>query len=515
VVYRTFLLLFFCLSTVFSFGQIVKPCGTAPYKDPWLKAYQQRSPAAQSRGNQDSVIYLPMTVHSVGKDDGGGHFGTVKILDAFCQLNADYLESNMQFYLTEDIRLINNSAIYEHDSIYLAGLFMLENDVPNTLNTYIVNNPAGNCGYNLPWASMTVAKLCAGKNGHTWAHEVGHHFTIQHPFLGWERGVSYDNSIEPDFSQPAPEYVLYNYTIFKDQPFVDTIIVDTAFVEKVDGSNCQIAADGFCDTAPDYLSGRWECNNGVSRTLQTDPNGTTFRSNASLIMSNSEEGCASRFTPQQMAAMRAYVLEQRQDLFATPFPIQEPVAEVPSLLYPIAGENAPVNQLELAWEVVPHATRYIIQVSRLSTFPEGLTTTYETDQTTLLVNDLVTERNYHWRVRPYNAFYTCTDFSAAEEFEVVESVTSIASIEGLMNMQLLPTVQKTGNSIQLLLETNRPLSGNLKVINAVGGTMYSEKYHSLSNTTTFQIPTHNLPSGVYFVGIETVSGFVFEKIVLN
>jgi len=515
VVYRTFLFLIFCLSTIYSFSQIVKPCGTSPYKDPWLKAYQQRPPTAQSRSNQDSTIYIPMTVHSVGEDDGDGHFGTLNILDAFCQLNTDYRESNIQFYLAEDIRLINNSAIYEHDSIYLAGLFMLENDVPNTLNTYIVRNPAGNCGYNLPWASMTVAKLCAGQNGHTWAHEVGHHFTIQHPFLGWERGVSYDDTIEPDFNNPAPEYVLYNYTIFKDQPFVDTIIVDTAFVEKVDGSNCHIAADGFCDTAPDYLSGRWECSNELSRMVQTDPDGVTFRSDASLIMSNSEEGCASRFTPQQMAAMRAYVLEKRQDLFIAPLPIQASVTTIPTPLYPIAGENAPVDGVELSWETVANATRYFIQVSRLSTFPEGLTFTFETDQTTLLVNDLVSERNYFWRVRPYNAFSTCTDFSTTEEFEVVESLTSLVSIEGLVNIQILPTVQKIGQPIQLLVETTRPLSGSLRVINSLGNTMYSERYRSLSNTSTFQISTHNLPSGVYFMGIETESGFVFEKIVLN
>ncbi len=457
-----------------------------------------------------------MTVHSLGEDDGEGHFGRTKILDAFCQLNTDFQESNIQFYLTEDIRIVNNSAMYAHDSIYLMGLFMLENDLPNSLNTYFVQNPAGNCGYNLPWASMAVAKLCAKTTSSTWAHEVGHHFTIQHPFLGWEMGISYDGSIEPDFSEPAPEFVLYNYTIFKDQPFVDTLIVDTAIVEKLDGSNCHIAADGFCDTAPDYLTGRWECNSsGESRTLQTDPNGDTFRSDASLIMSNSEDGCSRRFTPQQIAAMRAYVLEQRQDLFVNPFAFQQPTSAPTTLLFPLASSEVPVDAVELSWETVPHATQYIIQISRLSSFPDGLTTTYGTNQTSLLIEDLTTERNYHWRVRAYNAFHTCTEFSPSEEFEVVESLTSVATIEGLVEMQVLPTAQEIGQPIQVVVATNQPLTGKLKLINSAGVTLYSTTFQRTIDSTTFQVSTQNLTSGLYFVGIQTATGFVYEKVVLH
>jgi len=474
VINRTFfsiILLFFVIRV---FGQSLQPCGTPAYKDPWLKTYQQRSPEAQVRSNQDSILYLPMTVHSIGEDDGDGHFGTVKILDAFCILNEDFRASNIQFYLADDIQLTNNTAIYEHDSFHLTGLFMLENDIPNTLNTYILKDPAGNCGYNLPWASMTVAKACAGKNNHTWAHEVGHHFTIQHPFLGWEGGISHDGSIAPDYNEPAPDFVVYNYTIFKDQPFIDTLIIDTAFVEKMDGSNCHIAADGFCDTAPDYLTGRWECRGEESRTTQTDPNGVSFKSDASLIMSNSQDECKTRFTPQQIAAMRAYIQEERQDLFMNPSPLELAVEDTPILLSPTGGEDIPVEAVELTWEAVTNATRYIVEISRLRSFPEGLTDTYETDESRLLVDDLVTERNYFWRVRPYNFFHTCTAFSEEAAFEVVESVTSVAAIDGLESMRVQPTIQLVGSPIQILLQTTHSITGDLEVVNSLGQTVYSK-----------------------------------------
>ena len=514
---RIFFLVVFVWSTLSLLGQSLKPCGTPAYKAPWLKAYQQRPPTAQVRGNQDSILYLPMTVHSVGEDDGDGHFGTLNILDAFCTLNEDFKASNIQFYLAADIQLINNTAIYEHDSVYVAGLFMLENDVPNTLNTYLLKDPAGNCGYNLPWASMTVAKMCAGKQNHTWAHEVGHHFTIQHPFLGWEGGISYDGSIEPDYNQPAPEFVVYNYTIFKEQPYIDTLIIDTALVEKMDGSNCHIAADGFCDTAPDYLTGRWECrgNENESRTVQTDPNGVQFRSDASLIMGNSQDECKTRFTPQQIAAMRAYVLEERQDLFVNPLPLESPIVESPNLLYPIGEEAVPVDAVELTWEAVPNATRYIVQISRLRSFPEGLTDTYETEDLTLLVDDLVTERDYFWRVRPYNFYHTCTNFSEEAAFEVVESVTSISKIIGLENIQVQPTIQQIPAPIQVMLQTSLPLTGTLELVNVAGAILYSKPMTIEIGETHIHLPTNRLVDGLYFVGIRTEEGRIFRKVILR
>lgn len=512
---RIVFLVIFAFSYFGGFSQHLTPCGTPGYKSPWLKAYQQRPLEAQVRDRQDSILYLPMTVHSVGDDDGDGHFGTLNILDAFCTLNEDFRASNIQFYLAEEIRLINNTAIYEHVSVYEAGLFMRENDLSNTLNTYILKDPAGNCGYNLPWASMAVAKVCAGPENHTWAHEVGHHFTLQHPFLGWEGGISYDNSSMPDYNQPAPEFVVYNYTIFKDQPFIDTLIIDTAYVEKMDGSNCRIAADGFCDTAPDYLTGRWECRDDESRTTQTDPNGVKFKSDATLIMSNSQDDCKTRFTPQQIAAMRTYVQEERSDLFVNPPSIPLAIDASPTLLYPIGGEAIPVDAVELTWEEVPNATRYIVQISRLRTFPVGLTDTYETEEPLLLVDNLVTERNYFWQVRPYNFLYTCTNFSERAAFEVVESVTSLASIAGLERMLVQPTIQQAAEPIQVLLEANRPLSGSLELITLTGIVRKSEPFTTTVGENRFSIATDALAGGVYLVGVRTNSGAFFRKVLLE
>ncbi len=76
-------------------------------------------------------------------------------------------------------------------------------------------------------------------------------------------------------------------------------------VEKMDFSNCYDSGDRFCDTRPDYLNYRWACApDSLSVTVQKDPNGVEFRSDATLYMSYSLDVCSNRFTDEQIEAMR-------------------------------------------------------------------------------------------------------------------------------------------------------------------------------------------------------------------
>jgi len=115
-----------------------------------------------------------------------------------------------------------------------------------------------------------------------------------------------------NYNEPAPEKVTYDYTYFQDTLILDTLIVDTTYVEKIDGSNCTFAADGFCDTKPDYIASRWNCDeNSNGFTEQTDPNGEKFYSDGSLFMSYALDNCSNRFTEDQIAAMRANLIDEK------------------------------------------------------------------------------------------------------------------------------------------------------------------------------------------------------------
>ena len=496
-----------------AFLQVPSGCGTPTIKSNWLQQYQQRPNTLRKGLEEDTArLYIPMTLHNVGNDEGEIHTDILKILDAFCTLNEDFAPANIQFYLKGDIQYINNSAFNEHDSVLVGGLFMRQYDVPNTVNSYIVKDAGGNAGYNLPWASSAVNKAFIKKTDHVWAHELGHQFTLPHPFFGWENGVSHDQSTPHNYNDTAPEYVLANYTIFKDTLWTDTLIIDTVLVEKVDGSNCHLAADGFCDTSPDYLGVRWSCTiNGVSEIPQTDPNGVAFRSDGSLIMSYAEDDCSGRFTPEQITAMRTYLQEEQANLLNPPL-LEAPITTVPLLNYPIGQEPVPANNIELSWEPVPNATHYVVQVGFNSSFP-GNPGNFETKETSIRLPELLIGRTFYWRVRPYNSFHTCTDHSVTESF-IVSELTGLETIDGLESVSIYPTAAALGNTINMELQTSQTLTGQINVVDLTGRVLYKQDIQNSLGYQRLEIATNSLAAGVYFINVSDGIGQYLQRVVL-
>ncbi|MCO6477988.1 MAG: hypothetical protein J5I94_15255, partial [Phaeodactylibacter sp.] len=233
----TFLILAFTVSLAAQAQAQPGYCGTPAYKSEWLQRYQQ-NPQVVNRSMMPT-LYVPITIHLVGRNDGTGHLPADRLLNAFCRLNEDFEQAAIQFYIKGNIRYINNSNYYEHD--FGAGAQMMDaNNVPNTVNCYFVGDPAGNCGYYHPTQDgVAINRSCLGANDHTWAHEVGHYLDLPHTFYGWE-GATYD------YNSPTPSSIGGSFF--------------SVPVERVNGSNCRTASDGFCDTPPDYLSGLWGCN---------------------------------------------------------------------------------------------------------------------------------------------------------------------------------------------------------------------------------------------------------------
>ncbi|RMF02176.1 MAG: metalloprotease, partial [Bacteroidetes bacterium] len=392
-------------------------------RSPWLKQYQSQPQAFYKGG--DTLFHVALTIHLVGNDEGTAYYGLQSLFPAMCKLNELFAPSHIRFFIEGDLNYINNSSYHDHETVHEGAEMMFANNRPNTLNVYFVQNPAGNCGYNLPYAGIANSIACSGPNDVTWAHEVGHALSLPHPFLGWEGGVSWDGSVDHDFNSPAPERVTYNYTFFQQTYFPpDTLIIDTAYVEKVDGSNCAIAADGFCDTPPDYLASRWSCNgNGLSNTLQTDPNGERFQSEGSFVMNYANDRCQTRFSEEQIAAMRAFLHDQRSNWLRSrgyDLPITESVRPTA----PEDGVSPPANATLLSWTSATHATNYLVQVSRLSSFPGAVTQTYVTSDTSIVLPELAVGRTYYWRVLPYNNLGGCQDFTPRRSFLTSDFVNS-------------------------------------------------------------------------------------------
>jgi hypothetical protein len=447
------------------------PCGTVLGRSPWLINYQANPHLFARRTGE--TLYVPLTIHIVGNNDGSNFYREQNLVQALCTLNADFAPSGIQFYVPGPIRYIRSTEYSSHTTIHKGAEMMFKYNVPNTINTYFVGNASSFCGYNLPYAGIAISQNCAKPSDHTWAHEIGHHFAIPHPFLGWEGGVSWNGSVAHNYNNPAPEKVLYDYTLFKNEYYPDTLIIDTAWVERLDGSNCAFAADGFCDTHPDYLYQRWQCSAARrSNTVQTDPTGEKFTSDASLIMSYAFDQCSAVFTPQQMDAMRAYLTDVRYYYLSDYTPPEVPSTETIRYLRPAENSTVFFRNVTLEWEPVENATAYLIQISTSQNFGIILADTivYEHQAT---FESLRNNTTLHWRVKPLNSYHSCTDFSGRSFFST-SSVSHTTETDLQHSFSVYPTLVQNNTPVRISNRSGKAAS--VQVSDMYGRLLYTTDY---------------------------------------
>ena len=455
------------------------PCGTMPEKSQWLKEYQ-RNPAlfaADIQLRQQNTTYLPISLHLVGKSDSSALIPLTSVLTSFCQLNEDYAQTNIQFYIQYPIHYHYNDSWYVHNTVYEGGAMMLQENIANTINVYFVSSAAGNCGYNLPYAGVAMASGCLF--GHTFAHEIGHALALPHTFLGWEGGQTHTGTVAPDYNTPAPLIVTYDYTDFKDTRWTtDTLIIDSAYVENVartgNDKNCHFAADGFCDTPADYLAFRWACsaNNAQSTQTQIDPTGISFQSDGWNIMSYAHDACQVGFSPEQIAAMHAFIQQNRQDYIPTQTPNYSPIIGTPNLIYPAQNDTIPAENPVFRWNAIPNATHYILEVYREPIDARIIIANTVVQDTFFEVNSVLPLATrsfpYAWRIRPFNAMYTCGNFSDAVQFRTHTPVNINEVITQDWQMQIHPNPISNASGFHCAIHTTYAQEGQLNIYNSLG-----------------------------------------------
>ncbi len=469
------------------------PCGNGHTKVAWLRQYQS-APAAFPR--TDDTLFVPITVHVVGTNEGTGYFSEVGVFEAFCTLNQDFGPAGIRFFIEGDIRYHANSVWYDH-SFPQGAAMMSQQNVANTINCYIVDSPAGNCGYSNYGLGIALAKSCISPNDHTWAHEVGHYLSLPHPFSGWE---GYDH----DYSTPAPAFV-------NGEP-----------VEKTDGTNCHFAADGFCDTPPDYLNYRWPCNGqSLSNTIQHDPNDESFQSDGTLFMSYALDQCANRFSAEQIGAMRANLLTDRSNLLYNTNPLPPPAADDLSVLSPLPGDSIPTFQeVNFAWEPLPWAEGYYLEITVLSNFQAVLHRFALTNTSTLTVTGLLKKnKTYYWRVRPFNRWNTCKTYSPVFSFRTgdVETVNSTRQVQEAIGLTIFPNPLPFGSrEVLLAFSSALPNPATVSVLDAMGRIRQRHSFAASQTAAgTIRLPVGELPGGLYFIQVESGGRVLSDKLLIR
>ncbi len=470
-------------------------------KSEWLTKYQAGEFEVVEKS--DDILYVPLRIIIVGRNDGSGYIEPNNLLVTLELLNSDYEEMNIVFYIKE-FDYINRTSYYSYTNSNTPVQMMSLNNKSGMINSYFLEGTAGNCGVYYPGPdALVVTNGCTGANDRTWSHEMGHLLTLSHTFYGWE---SVEEISEIDLDEAAPATVLYRGV--------------NVPVERVDGSNCADAADGFCDTAPDYLMQRWACNNnGEYRDSLLDPDSTRFAVPAFNIMSYASDVCVTGFTDDQRGAMQTN-LAARQITDATGVDRVAANGEDMNLLLPVNNATLEVSDyVELTWNSVANADYYIVQLNTSTNFNGAVLQSFIANDTTAIIDEgLSPNTRYYWRVRPFNRYQTESDFGD-QKFRFKNGEFPTATIDAALNaaITIAPNPVSGGQALRI---DGRDLgqSGKMtyELVDAVGRVLLARENLSVSAAGfNERIETQDLPTGVYFLRIRLNEKLVTKRVVVR
>ncbi len=469
------------LSCNWTFAQMPNFCGSShdAESEKFLDAFFA---GEFSTKNNDDILWVPMTIHLVSPTNGSTSYNEKDLGIALCQLNEDFINTNIQFYLSS-IRYINNDTYFDHT--FQQGFQMMNsNNVPGTANSYLVSSPAGNCGYFSPsGGAVALAYNCTGQFSHTWAHEMGHYFSLPHTFRGWE-GEDYEaGDIAPNS--------------------VNGILVE----KSEDKDNCDNQADRFCDTPVDYLSFRWNCTGDQeSPVIQTDPDSIEFRSDGTYFMSYSNDACMDKFSSQQMDAMSANLENTKpQQIDHEYIPVELELDQIFGT-FPINDEVVTDDDVLLEWEAGDqNVIGYFVEVSKFIGFQF---TDYEVFVTepSFMAYDLQNNKTYYWRITPVSQQTFCNNTFEPYTFQT-SFVTSNEEISKDQNI----TISPNPNQGRFILTSEEQINGNIRIFSTTNQMVYNGKASHLKSLDI----NLDVPSGLYILQIEQEGKKINKKFIVH
>ncbi len=446
---------------------------------------------------RNNTVYIPVKFHLVAQDDGSRRVKEANVLEMLCATNDDYADQNIQFYIKGDFNYINNDEVFENHQATQRGVMTFSRD-NQALNVFLLERVSQNPfvgGYYTNLYDWIVIRNSDVNSSYVLTHEIGHFFTLPHPFRGWDN----------EAFEPSEEG--------EKAPLLSPLGIR---VEKADGSNCEDAGDLICDTPADYNAFGSICNPPVSIL---DPDSLEISPDRRLFMSYFQ--CEPRteyyFTPMQKELMAADLAAVRRRSLVNANPSTTAIVETTTTnIFPADESTVNINNgVRFEWAAVEHANRYLIEIDRLPNFSSPAFISFVANETSVVVDGLADDATYFWRVRPFNEYSVCQEFGQRSQFRTTtEMVTSVSNLESVQDWKVFPNPSAEGY-FHLFLNSKSRIFGDVIVSNSAGQEVMRLNNQSiLPGENTIKINTNDWNAGLFTILFTTGEGYLYDKIVV-
>ncbi|MCP4442232.1 MAG: T9SS type A sorting domain-containing protein [Aureispira sp.] len=477
--------------------------------------------------NSRATTYIPLSIHNVADLSGNGHAPKKDIYQMVCDLNGHYANQDVQFFIHDTIHYILDDHIHNDPKNASANIKMSSTaiyKIAQTVNMYITSGVGVAINKRASFYSRTGDYVVIRKDmmspnaSFVEAHELGHFFTLNHPFYGWE-GVD-AQSVYPGQNAPTSHY--YSGA--------------TRYVEYVTrtgpNKNCSYAADGFCDTPADYYSVKTtsSCN---FTPLTYDPSGATLNPDEANFMGY-YSSCRDSFSMEQRGAILNDIISRGSNPgWVTQSPASTiQVSEVG--ITNITPSNGAIFQLsgnttKLDWSPVAGATMYLVElypVTSSGVFTIGgpmYSTIIRNVDEIDLPNNYLTDLFYNyqwtkfaWKVRPMNNYWTCSDFTPYYHFELgTPTGTQDLEVRRVMSMDVNPN-PVLGNNTTVVVQSTEEIEGAIQLYSIQGQLLAEQPSQLLAvGENRIEINLTNVNAGTYMVVVQTERGALHKKLIIQ
>ena len=225
-------------------------------------------------------------------------------------------------------------------------------------------------------------------------------------------------------------------------------------------------------------------------------------------MSYSGDPCPDRFSAEQIGAMRACLQEQRPDhIKALPSAPVYPREDI-QLLFPVPSAYVATHDtIGMVWKKVQEADAYLVEISVVPTFA-FTSHSYLALDTTLMVYDLKPSRTYYWRIRPYNQYNACRNYSKVQSFITGTRITPTIEVPGPGEVILFPNPVRSGFPVSLSLESMEKRAFRWRLTDLTGRTLSLQDLSALPGKNQYHLQLPLLAPGTYLIhfgeGVETL-----------